>query len=255
MAMVLGIADVVRRMEQELARLEAEQDPARFFLGTYLRTTKAVGAAIDAGRFEDPAWVTRWDVVFADFYLDALAAHRRDPASAPPTWRKAFAAPASLPPEAHVLLGMNAHINVDMPQALLRVIPPEDFENGDLVASRRRDHCRVDEILADRIGPEEAELERQGGRRTLFDRAMMPVNRRASRRFLKEARRHVWANAGVLHHARDDGDACLTRRIADLEVAGCERVAELMRPGAVLMRLAVHGFGVDLPADPPPPWD
>src|SRR5437763_5955540 len=112
-AMVLGIADVVRRMEQQLSQLEAERDPARFFLGTYLRTTQAVGAAIDAGTFEDGAWVTRWDAVFADYYLDALAAHRRDPASAPPTWRTAFGAAATLPPEAHVLLGMNAHINVD----------------------------------------------------------------------------------------------------------------------------------------------
>jgi hypothetical protein len=150
---------------------------------------------------------------------------------------------------------MNAHINVDMPQALLRVISPEEFKDAELIASRRRDHCRIDDILASRIGSEEAELEKAGGRRTWLDRAMMPINHRASRRFLKEARRHVWANAGRLHLARDEGDACLKRRVADLEVAGCQRVQELMRPGAVLMRLAVHGFGVDLPADPPPPWD
>src|ERR1700712_4853732 len=192
--MVLEVADVVRRMEEQLGELEVERDPNRFFLGTYLRTTRAVSDAIDAGTFEDGAWVTRWDVVFADYYLDAPAAHRRDPSSAPPTWRTAFSAPADLPPEAHVLLGMNAHINVDMPQALLRVISSEEFTDGDLIAGRRRDHCRIDDILASRIGPEEAELEKAGGRRTWRDRAMMPINHRASRRFLKEARRHVWAN-------------------------------------------------------------
>ena len=43
----------------------------RIFLGTYLRTTQAVGSAIDRARFEDPAWVEDWDVKFAELYLQA----------------------------------------------------------------------------------------------------------------------------------------------------------------------------------------
>jgi hypothetical protein len=253
--MMLGVADVVRRMERQLEELEAERDPGRFFLGTYLRTTRTMATEIDAGTFEDGEWVTRWDVVFADFYLDALGAHRRDPASAPPVWQKAFGARADLPPEAHVLLGMNAHINVDLPQTLVAVIPPEDFADAEVMAGRRRDHCRIDDILADRIAEEDAELQRAGGRRTFFDKAVSPLNRRAARRMLKESRRSVWANTAVLHAARVDDDVCFTRRVADLQAAGCERVSDLLRPGHVLMRLAVHGFGITLPADPPPPWD
>ena len=118
---------LVARMEELLAPMEAAADPARFFLGTYLRTTRAVGAAIDAGLFEDPAWVCAWDVDFAGLYLDALEAHRRDPASAPEPWRQAFGTRAGARPEAHVLLGMNAHINFDLPQSLVRVIPAGDF--------------------------------------------------------------------------------------------------------------------------------
>src|SRR3712207_8836681 len=68
-------------MGELLAPLEADRDPARFFLGVYLRTTVAVGAAIDAGVFEDPAWVEEWDVDFAGLHLDALTAHRRAPRS------------------------------------------------------------------------------------------------------------------------------------------------------------------------------
>jgi uncharacterized protein DUF5995 len=253
--MVLGVADVVRRMEQQLEELEAEQDPGRFFLGTYLRTTRTMAAEIDAGTFEDAEWVTRWDVAFADYYLDALAAHRRDPASAPPTWRTAFGARADLPPEAHVLLGMNAHINVDLPQTLIAVIPPADFANAELMDSRRRDHCRIDDILANRIAEEDAELQRAGGRRTLFDKAVSPLNRLAAKRMLKESRRSVWANTAVLHTARVDDDVCFNRWVADLEAAGCARVADLLRPGAVLVRMGIHGFGITLPADPPPPWD
>jgi hypothetical protein len=250
-----AVGDLLVRMERLLGELERDGSPARFFLGTYLRTTRAVGEAIRSGVFEDPAWVERWDVEFAGRYLDALDAHRRDPASAPPTWRRAFAADPALPPEAHVLLGMNAHINVDLPQALVAVIPAEDFTDSALLSRRRRDHERIDRILADRVAEEDLELQRAGGRRTLLDRAITPLNRQAARRMLKEARTGVWCNLAVLHRARDDGDACYERRLADLEVAGCERVGDLLRPGPVILRLAVHGFGVSLPDDPPPPWD
>ncbi|MCU1614789.1 MAG: hypothetical protein JWO98_2329 [Frankiales bacterium] len=253
--MVLGLGDVVRRMEQQLGALTAENDPGRFFLGTYLRTTRAVAAAIDAGRFEDGRWVTRWDVVFADFYLDALAAHRRDPGSAPPVWRLAFGAPGHLPPEAHVLLGMNAHINVDLPQALIAVIPPQDVADAAVLARRRRDHERIDHVLASRVAAEDAALHRAGGRRTSLDRLLAPVNRGASRAFLREARRTVWGNVSALHQARLEGPASYARRVAELEAAGAARVADLLRPGPVVLRLAVHGFGVPLPQDPPPPWD
>jgi hypothetical protein len=249
------VADVLQRMERELAELEQSGDPARFFLGTYLRTTRAVAEALDGGTFEDPVWVAQLDVVFAGLYLDALAAHRRDPASAPATWRRAFAADASLQPEAHVLLGVHAHINVDLPQALIATIPPEDFADPDVCSRRRRDHGRIDRVLASRVAAEDVELERSGSRRSPLDRVIAPLNRTAVRRFLREARRTVWANTAVLHRARDDGQACLERRVAELDVAGAARVGELLRPGPVLLRLAIHGFGVALPPDPPPPWD
>lgn len=250
-----AVGDLVQHMERLEAELTAEGSPARFFLGTYLRTTRAVGGAIEAGGFEDPAWVESWDVAFAGYYLDALEAHRRDPSSVPPTWRRAFAADPALPPEAHVLLGMNAHINVDLPQSLVAVIGPEDFTDRELLARRRRDHERIDDILAERVAHEDVALERAGGRRTVVDRVAAPLNRRAARRFLKESRRSVWANTSVLHRARDEGEACLARRVADLEVAGCARVSDLLRPGPVLLRLALHGFGVRLTEDPPEPWD
>jgi hypothetical protein len=249
------VADVLLRMEQQLAELDRAGDPARFFLGTYLRTTRAIADALDDGTFEDPAWVAELDVAFAQLYLDALAAHRRDPVSAPATWRRAFAADPLLPPEAHVLLGVHAHINVDLPQALIATIPSEDFADCDICAKRRRDHGRIDRVLASRVAAEDVALERSGGRRSPLDRVLRPLNRTAVRKFLREARRTVWANTAVLHRARDDGQACLERRVAELDVAGAARVSELLRPGPVLLRLAIHGFGVSLPPDPPPPWD
>jgi hypothetical protein len=229
------------------ARLENDGDPARFFLGTYRRTTEAVGVALDRGEFRDPAWVAAWDVDFAGLYLDALAAHRKDPASAPRPWQLALEADPGLPPEAHVLLGMNAHINYDLPQSLIRMIPPADFADAALLARRHEDHARIDRVLASRVAAEDAALQRAGGRRRPLDRLLAPANRSASRLFLREARRKVWATTTALHAARLRGPAAYADRLAELEAAAAARIDDILRPGPVLLRLAVHGFGVTLP--------
>lgn len=244
--MTEDVAALVERMGRLLATLEADRDPARFFLGVYRRTTVAVAAAIDAGAFEDPAWVARWDVDFAGLYLDALTAHRRDPASPARPWRLAFGARLDLPPEAHALLGMNAHINYDLPRSLVRVIGPAEFDAAEVRGMRGRDHARIDRVLAARVAAEDGELHRAGGRRTARDRLLAPVNRAASRAFLRESRRKVWSNAVQLDAARRAGSAAFARRVADLEAASAARVDDLLRPGPVLVRLAVRGFGVTL---------
>jgi hypothetical protein len=240
-----AVVALVARMEGLLAPLEGARDPARFFLATYLRTTRAVGKALDAGLFEDTSWVAAWDVDFAGLYLDSLEAWREGGAVVAP-WRLAFGADPALPPEAHVLLGMNAHINFDLPQSLVHMIPPEDYASPSLLDRRRRDHERIDGVLASRVGAEDTALQRAGSRRTPLDRLLAPANRRASRLFLREARRKVWVNTGALHTARLEGPGAYTVRLADLESVSADRVADLLRPGPVLLRLAVHGFGVTL---------
>ena len=42
-----------------------------------------------------------------------------------------------MPPIRHLLLGMNAHINYDLPQALLEVITDQEFDDRELIAHGR----------------------------------------------------------------------------------------------------------------------
>ena len=240
-------AALAARMAALLAELDDDGDPARFFLGTYLRTTEAVGAALARDRFEDPPWVSAWIVDFADRYLHAVRAHRSGDGGVPGPWQRAFGADTAVRPEGHVLLGMNAHINYDLPLSLLAMVPSPDFADPPRLALRRRDHERIDGVLAARVTDEDVALQRAGSRRTALDRAAAPVNRYAARRLLREARRKVWHNAAQLDTARLAGPAALDRARAALERAAEDRVADLMRPGPVLLRLAVRGFGVTLP--------
>jgi hypothetical protein len=241
-----GIPALAGRMSDLLTAMDGDSDPARFFLGTYLRTTEAVGAALDDGRFEDARWVSAWVVDFADRYLHALRRIRAGGADVPRPWQLAFGADRGLPPEAHVLLGMNAHINYDLPLSLLAMVPSEEFADAFLLDRRRRDHERIDGVLSSRVTAEDAALERVGGRRTVVDRIIAPANRQAARTFLREARRKVWNNAAALDAARLRGPDDVAHGIAVLEQAAADRVRDLLRPGPVLLRLAVHGFGVTL---------
>ncbi|HEY3437319.1 MAG TPA: DUF5995 family protein [Actinotalea sp.] len=242
------IVAVLARMSDRLTQLPDRLAHQRVFLATYQRTTRAVGKAVAQGAFEDPGWVERWDVVFADLYLAALDAELTEGARAPGPWRLAFAAPPEVRPLRQVLLGINAHVNFDLPQALLAVIDDDDFADPDVMARRRRDHERIDDVLSSRIVAEQGELVAAGERVRTIDRLLAPLNRRASRRFLRQARQKVWHNTLQLQAARVAGPDVYTARLAELEALSAAKIADLLRPGQVLLRLAVTGFGVQLPA-------
>jgi len=246
----MGIDDVIARMAGQAGELRRAGDGRLAFHATYLRTTRAVAAALRAGVFADTDWVDRWDVAFAQLYLDALDADRcGEPVPAP--WAVAFGTARrqpGMPPVRHVLLGMNAHINYDLPQALLAVISDEEFDDPRVRDRREADHRRIDEVLDAQVGAEDAEFQRLEQTRSWQDALLQPLNRMATRRFLHEARAKVWANALQLSLARRAGPDSYARRLAELEDLCGRRVADLVRPGPVLLRLAAGGFGVRLPA-------
>jgi Family of unknown function (DUF5995) len=241
------IEELIARMAALLESLQAAGDQRRYFHATYQRTTIAVAQRLSDGGFHDPEWVERWDVAFADLYLDALEAAlagRRPPGP----WAAAFSAPAELPPVRHVLLGMNAHINYDLPQALLAVITDEEFADPVLLARRESDHRAIDDVLASRVGAEGDELASVSGPGSPLDRLLAPLSRRGTRRFLREAREKVWANAVALSHARASGPEAYASALHQLSDLSAAKVTALQAPGQVLLKLAVTGFGVRLPS-------
>ncbi len=240
------IDELIARMAALLEPLQAGGDQRRYFHATYQRTTIAVAEEIRRGGFADPGWVERWDITFADLYLDALEAALAGHRPSRP-WEIAFGAPAGLPALRHVLLGMNAHINYDLPQALVAVISDDEFGDAALVARREADHRAIDGVLASRVAAEDDELTRLSGPLPLLDRLLKPFNRLGTQRFLREARAKVWANAIALNQARRQGPGAYAARLAQLEELSAAKVTTLQAPGQVLLKLAATGFGVRLP--------
>jgi hypothetical protein len=237
---------LIERMRALLEPLRTADDPRQYFHAVYLRTTIAVAEAIRGGGFIDPDWAERWDVTFASLYLDALEA---DMSGGQPTrpWQIAFGAPGDLPPLNHVLLGMNAHINFDLAQALVLVITDEEFDDPALIAKREEDHRAIDRVLAARVAAEDDELVSVSGPGSVLNRLLRPLNQRGSQRFLRESREKVWANAITLSRARRQGPGAYAAVLAELEELSAAKVSALTAPGFVLLKLAVTGFGVRLP--------
>jgi hypothetical protein len=238
-------------MESLLSPMQASGDERRYFLSVYMRTTRAVKEDLERGGFVDAEWTERWDIVFADLYLDALTSWNAN-GTAPGPWQIAFESANTaprVPPIRHLLLGMNAHINYDLPQALIAVISDEEFDDPAVVTGRALDHKHIDQILTRRVPAEDKLLRRdeQPGDRTLLDRLLTPFNRAGTKRFLREARQKVWRNARALSRERRDGEGALAARVEELGVLSAARVADLRQPGQVILRLSKDGFGVLLP--------
>jgi hypothetical protein len=240
------IEDLIAQMEALLEPMESDGDPKRYFLGTYLRTTRAVADELASGNFLDPAWVERWDVFFADLYLNALKTWNTDGTPAEP-WRVAFAAETDLPVLRHVLLGMNAHINYDLPLSLLGVIDNAEFDDPEVLANRSRDHTHIDTVLLARVGAEDEAITAAHGGKSLYERLKAPLERRATGHLLREARAKVWANTRLMAAARSRGDAAgLERLRAELARLSAAKLDELARAREVLLHLWIKGFGVRL---------
>lgn len=241
------IHEVIARMEAIQARLDPH-DARRHFHSTYLRTTRAVADELETrvlGGFVDPGWVEAWDVAFAELYLDPFDQWDRT-GYAPGPWARVFRTAEQKPALQglrHVLFGINVHVNFDLPQALLAVITDEEFDQPEVRAKRQQDHVHIDAVLSSRVAAEDVELEG----RTLTDRVLAPLNRLSTRRFLREAREKVWRNATVLSLARRRSEDHLRERLRQLEGLCEMRVADLIAPGQVLLKLARRGFGVLLP--------
>jgi len=138
-----SVPDVVARLRQ----IEASAPPGDgvgCFARLYREVTEGVDAALVRRDYADPRFLEHLDAAFAGLFFDALAAYARDPASAPPAWTPLFAARAQhgIAPLQFALAGMNAHINRDLPVALVATCT----ELGLDLAERSPEHADFERV-------------------------------------------------------------------------------------------------------------
>jgi hypothetical protein len=149
---VAGRSTCVKQTLQELERVLQETGTRcaghAVFALAYTRITQTYAWSRERpGFYRDVPFANHQDAVFAKYYADAWTSWRRgDRAAVPQAWRIAFdtAAAGTVTGTGDLLLGMNAHINRDLPFVLASVglVAPDG-------SSRKPDYDKVEEILAE----------------------------------------------------------------------------------------------------------
>ena len=148
------IADVVRAMETIDAAC-VPGDGLKWFNWLYLEVTRQVLAGVATSGFHDPAWMETLDVEFARLYFDAVKGALSDAGDAPDCWQVLFArrARVELGRIQFALAGINAHINHDLPEAIVAA-GGEPVHGGD----RYRDYCAINATLEGLVERAKTEL-------------------------------------------------------------------------------------------------
>jgi Family of unknown function (DUF5995) len=114
-----SIADVLQGL-QTIDATCIDGDGLKWFNWLYLQVTQAVEARVAAGGFSDPAWLVQLDVQFARLYFSALKSSLSGQPT-PACWQVLFDSrdEATVARIQFALAGINAHINHDLPAAIV----------------------------------------------------------------------------------------------------------------------------------------
>lgn len=214
------IDGVLAELRTVVDRAEAAGDRIGLFAALYRQVTLAVAKAITDGVFDDGPRMNRLDTAFANRYLAALHACQApgDPGTAPHCWQLAFEAAARPEPVIvqHLVLGVNAHINLDLAVAAARTCP------GPAITDLQDDYNRINGILASVMGGLQHTVERFSPVLGGLDVVLGRLDDRILGFDLETARSEAWEAAVVLAGQPPEAQAA-TERMLDRCATGLAR--------------------------------
>jgi hypothetical protein len=207
---IASTSDLVARLTAIQAALPTT-DGLAWFNRMYQLVTESVASHVAASTFADPAWLTRLDVVFGNLYLDAV----RESVQAPNQVSRAWAAlleqraQSGIAPLQFALAGMNAHINRDLPVAVVTTC--QQLGTAPDAGSHHADFFQVNAVLA-QVEPQVRELV-EGEPLAQADQLFPGLQDVVGNFNMVKARETAWVNAQTLwaldHFAPATGAAYL----------------------------------------------
>ncbi|MDP2316612.1 MAG: DUF5995 family protein [Pseudomonadota bacterium] len=217
------IDGVLTELDRRIAHARSTSSSLGYFPALYRRVTARIQQGVRDGEFEDDERMERMDVVFANRYLDACAAHDAG-ARSTAAWQLSFEAGRMWPPLVlqHLLLGMNAHINLDLGVAAAETAP------GQALPSFQKDFNHINTILASLLDSVKADLEAIWPLLGRFDHAIGSTEDVIANFSMRKARGAAWAFAEELAATPiAQHPAAIARRDAEVTAFG----HFLLRPG------------------------
>lgn len=232
---VQEIDEVIVALDAVVDRSLATRSRVGFFGAMYRQVTLAVKRGIDEGRFEDGPRMSRFDAAFAERYLESL--ERWNTKTRPPkSWKIAFEATErdDRVVVQHLLLGINAHINLDLGIAAARVAP------GESIFDLQTDFDRINDILVDVLHDMQNVLDDLSPLMKILDDVGGRTDEEIVNFNVREAREEAWNHAVVLAR-QEPAEVERTIQVLDRKVALLGRILNdpgpLLRPALQLIRL------------------
>lgn len=147
------IDDVITTLEEYIQQNETDNNALGYFPALYLKVTRQVKKGIAEGFFDDGPRMEKLDVLFASRYIHAYDDYQQKLAVTQ-SWERAFVLAADFWPIVlqHLLMGMNAHINLDLGIAAAEVM------QGQPIDDLHDDFKRINKILSELVGEVQEEL-------------------------------------------------------------------------------------------------
>ena len=196
-----------------------------YFPALYRKVTLQVQQGITEGVFDDGDRMERLDVIFANRYLKAFEQYL---SGANPTaaWDFAFKVSGQWWPIVlqHLLLGMNAHINLDLGVAAARTV------EADSLPGLQGDFNKINQVLISLVGGVQGELEEIWTPYRLLNRALGRVDSAIINFSMEKARDQAWSVAlrmGPLNQADQE------REIERLDAKVVQLACLVRHPGVI----------------------
>ncbi|MDX8338873.1 DUF5995 family protein [Draconibacterium sp. IB214405] len=143
---ILSIDDVIQILDSIIEESLNTGDTLGYFAVLYQKVTLKVKEEIQNNYFDDGPRMEKLDVVFAKRYIDAYFAWKNNK-PVTQSWEIAFteASNNNLLVVQHLLLGMNAHINLDLG------IAAAETSGSDNIDKLEDDFKRINDILASMV--------------------------------------------------------------------------------------------------------
>jgi len=195
---IVDCVSYMQAIEDALPR----NDGVAAFTRLYRAVTEGVEANVEPGAFRDGRFIRWLDVVFANLYFRALRHATVGGGPVPKAWSPLFEARGrrGVVPLQFALAGMNAHVNRDLPVALVqtwRALKLEPDRDGPQYA----DFTAVNALLAE--VEEQVKASYLTGLAGLADEALGRLDDIVAMWKVARAREAAWTNAEVLWALRD----------------------------------------------------
>ncbi len=188
------IVEVLSELDSIIAKSISANDARGIFAYVYRRTTAEVKMAIDNEEFEDNDTLHQFDVAFANYYLQAYRQFEAKE-NCSLCWRESFeGCNESLTIIQQILLGMNAHINLDL--GLTAAV----ISKGKDINLLKKDFDKVNDILERIVNELQEKLSKVSPLFFLVDWVGQNNDEKLIDFSMRQARGQAWRLASLLHN-------------------------------------------------------